>query len=172
MENDRKKLKKSKKNAKRQLRGSPTITAAQRARFLDNLSKTLNVTASAVACGFDRNTAYAIRARDVDFAAAWQHAIGTATDSLQNVAMDLSIQGEVEYIVTKDGRVVMDPRNPGEPLVNRKRDSRMLMFLLTHRKPEVYRPATMIAVGSDIPAELQPDPPATPDEERPEKPVV
>lgn len=152
-------------------RGSRTITTVQRARFVEHMGRTLNATASAKAAGFDRDSAYRLREKDPEFKAAWEHAVGEAIDRLHEVALDLATKGDGDYIVTKDGDVVMDPEAPGVPLRNWKRDSRVLMFLLTHYKPETFRPATHTEV-TIIPADLQPDPVPTPDEPAPEKPIL
>ncbi len=48
-----------------------TVTSRQRALFIEHLSKSANVTASARVAGFDRRTAYAHRLADPEFAADW-----------------------------------------------------------------------------------------------------
>lgn len=64
--------------------------SADRARrkFLATLAETCNVSASARAAGIDRQTAYNWRDADEAFAAAWEQAVETAADKLEETAWD------------------------------------------------------------------------------------
>lgn len=157
----------------RQKRGSPTITARQRALFLQAFEKTGNVARSAAFAGFDRSTAYAMQDRFPEWKAAWDEIGEGKVDELETVAWDMATVGDGDYIVTKDGGIVMDPENPEKPLRNMKRDSRMIMYLLNNLRAHKYKNTNKTETNINlIPAELQPDPKPEPDEPGPDKPIL
>lgn len=63
-------------------------TDRARETFLTVLAEACNVSAAARAAGFGRSAAYAWRADDEEFRAAWDEAIETAVDSLEETAWD------------------------------------------------------------------------------------
>jgi hypothetical protein len=149
-------------------RGSPAITAAQRARFIKHLTKSANVSQSARLAGFNPRTAYDMRDAMPDFAQEWADALLEATDSLKGEARRRAMDGVPEPVTCGKG-LVMDPADSTQPLlVRRYSDTIMLAMLRAHCAE--YRPEAQ-AIPT-IPAELQPDPPASPDEEVPTNPVA
>ncbi len=89
------------------------MTEERRKAFLAALRRGATVAAAAGAAGVARSTAYAWRARDSRFAAAWDDAVEDGTDALEDVATRLAFAG----------------------------NDRLLMFLLKARRPEKYCPA-------------------------------
>jgi hypothetical protein len=86
-------------------------TPKNRQKFLEHLSTGASVCASARAAGFGRRTAFEWKADDPDFAAEWEEAYESGTESLEEVARARAME---------------------------KSDS-LLMFLLKARRPEIYR---------------------------------
>ena len=86
-------------------------TPKNRQKFLEHLSTGASVRASARAAGFGRRTAFEWKADDPDFAAEWEEAYESGTESLEEVARARAME---------------------------KSDS-LLMFLLKARRPEIYR---------------------------------
>ena len=64
-----------------------------RKRFLDALATGLSVSAAASAAGIGRQTAYDLRNRDPDFAAAWDDALEAGTDVLEDEARRRALNG-------------------------------------------------------------------------------
>lgn len=150
------------------MRGRP-IRPDQRAKFLEHLAKTANITASAEAAGFTRRSVYDLRAADPEFVEEMDDALEQATDLLESAARDRAIVGVEEYVVS-GGRVVMHPET-GLPLTQRRHsDTLALALLKAHRAPK-FAPAAPSA-NQGVPAELAPDPTPTPDEPGPDKPVL
>lgn len=113
-------------------------TDTRRAKFLDVLGATANVRAAAQAARKAKATAYTLRKRDPDFARAWEEAIAGAMDELEAVAYERARDG-VEKIVVRAG---------GDKVTIREYSERLLMFMLSRRKPEVY--AQLSAARTDV----------------------
>ena len=105
-----------------------TITQEQRARFLEKLADTRNVTFAAREAGIARRAALSLRARDQDFAADWQDAEEAASDLLEHEARERAMKG-VEEPVYYHGKEVGTVRRHSETL--------LLMFLRAER-PEKF----------------------------------
>lgn len=106
-------------------------TEARRQKFLDVLSRTANVTAAAAAVRKAKATAYALRQRDPDFAREWAQAITISMDELEAVAFERARNGTEKLIV-----------RGGDTLCIREYSDRLLMFMLSRRKPEAYAELT------------------------------
>jgi len=105
-----------------------TITEGQRATFIATLADTRNVTVAAREAGIARRAAFALRARDADFAADWQDAEDAASDLLEHEARERAIKG-IEEPVYYHGTKVGTVRRYSETL--------LLMFLKAER-PEKF----------------------------------
>lgn len=103
-------------------------TPKRRGKFLDVLARTANVCAAAEAAGKGKCTAYTLRRRDPDFARAWEEALTSAMDELEAVAFERARDG-VEKVVVRAG---------GTPVTIREYSDRLLMFMLSRRRPEAY----------------------------------
>ncbi len=110
-----------------------SITREQRARFLDVLADTRNVTVAARAAGIDRRAVLSLRGGDADFAAAWRDAEEAASDLLEHEARERAMKG-LEEPVYYHGKQVGTLRRHSETL--------LLLFLRAER-PEKFaeRPA-------------------------------
>lgn len=154
-------------------RGSPKVTREQLVDFLATLKLNGNVTQSAKSAGFAPSTAYELRNGDEKFAKAWLEALAIGRECLRDSLIEEAVRrgrdGTEEYVVSH-GQVVTDPENGGYLRVKKYSDG-LMSKLLDGLDPETFRapsPQTNII----IPAELQPDPPPTPDEPGPDKPVL
>jgi hypothetical protein len=155
--------------AERIRRGSPTITTRQRARFIQHLAQTANVTSSCAFAGFDRPSAYFFRKSDPEFAEAWADALEQSIDVLEAEARRRALEGDKEPVVNKDG-LVYDEN--GKPLYISKRSDMLLVTLLKAHRPGRFQPQQQaVAAGNAVPADLQPDPEPTPDEPGPANPI-
>jgi hypothetical protein len=113
------------------------VRTTQRARdaFLDGLGNGLSVTGSASAAGIGRRTAYQWRAADLEFAQAWDLAVESGTDLLEDVAWQRAVRGNEEPIVSM-GKVVYG--KDGEPLTVHKTSDNILALLLKARRREKF----------------------------------
>lgn len=111
-------------------------TPKRRKKFLEVLACTANVRAAAEAAGKGKCTAYTLRRRDPDFARAWEEALTSAMDELEAVAFERARDG-VEKVVVRAG---------GTPVTIREYSDRLLMFMLSRRRPEAY---AALAADSD-----------------------
>lgn len=66
-------------------------TKAKRARFLEVLSTTCNVTAAAAGAGVTTHTAYALRRRDGMFAQLWSEAVQHGTELLHEALISRAL---------------------------------------------------------------------------------
>lgn len=67
--------------------------------FLEQLSQSCNVSASARAVGITSSSAYKLRKEDGDFAAAWDQALEDASDDLEAEARRRAMRGVQEPVV-------------------------------------------------------------------------
>jgi len=105
-----------------------------RARFLEVLSQTANISMAARAAAIDRTTPYGWREQDSEFAAKWDQAIEQAIETLEAEAWRRAVEGTKEPIIgrkerDKDGIITY---------VKRYSDT-LLVTLLKAHKPEKYR---------------------------------
>ncbi len=114
-----------------------TITQEQRECFIATLAATRNVTVAAQKAGMARRAAFALRARDTEFAADWQDAEEAASDLLEHEARERAMKG-LEEPVYYHGKQVGAVRRHSETL--------LLMFLRAER-PEKFadKPAARAA---------------------------
>jgi hypothetical protein len=92
--------------------------------FLTALRTTGNVVQSARAAGTHTSTAYSLRHKDADFAAAWDNALEDATDALEAEARRRALEGVNEPVVYQgqltplfeyddSGKIVMEEYDTG-----------------------------------------------------------
>jgi hypothetical protein len=137
-----------------EMQGRSTKATGQRARFLELLAESSNVTASAAAVGWDRSAAYKARSADEDFKEAWDFAVESATDALEAEARRRALHGYEEYVTCKDGLVRDDQGNP--VLQRRFSDSLMTLLLKAHR-PDKFKDRAAIENSGRIVINLPSD---------------
>lgn len=74
-------------------------TDRAREAFLTVLADSCNVSEAARAAGVPRRTVYNWRADDTEFAAAWDEAVETASDALEQVARDRAMSGQSDRML-------------------------------------------------------------------------
>ncbi len=89
----------------------PRTRRTRKKRLLQALAAGLSVKAACEVAGIGRRTAYDWRNEDQEFASAWDEAIETGTDALEDEALSRAMNGS----------------------------DTMLIFLLKARRPEKYR---------------------------------
>ena len=81
-------------------RRRPTqFTPARQRAFLEHLSQTANVSASAAAVGIDSAQAYKLRRREPEFAAEWRAALVNAYDEIEQELLNRALNGVDRPIV-------------------------------------------------------------------------
>jgi hypothetical protein len=80
-------------------------SAAAKARFLEALGETANITASAKAAGMSRPTAYKLRRTDAAFRAGWDAALLQAYEALEARVLERAMDG-VRQVVRYQGEPV------------------------------------------------------------------
>jgi hypothetical protein len=126
-----------------------TTTRAQGA-FLDALANGLSATGAANAAGIGRRTAYDWRKADPDFAAAWDLAVESGTDILEDEGWRRAVKGNVEPVVSM-GKIVYT--KDGEPLTVTKTSDPILQFLLKGRRREKFSDRVDQSVKLDVKVE-------------------
>lgn len=113
-----------------------TNRTSQRARalFIEELRKRGNVSEAAAAASIGRRTAYELRERDPEFAAAWDEAVDAAVDAMEGEAWRRAVEGVDEPVF---GRVAKD--EDGQIGVIRKYSDSLMTTLLKAHRPEKYR---------------------------------
>lgn len=91
-------------------------TEARKARFIEALSATLNISASARAVGMSTVSARALRKRDAAFDAAWDEALLVAYEELELATIRRATRGTVKPIL-HNGAKVGSQRDFSEKLV-------------------------------------------------------
>ena len=115
------------------------MDAPAKAKFLELLRETLNVTTSAKGAGYSRWTAYRERERDPAFAEAWDNAAEEAYDQLEQEARRRAFMG-VDEPVFHRGEIVGHKRVYSDSLV--------MPLLGTYRRQ--FRPQTSLELtGKD-----------------------
>ena len=113
--------------------GRSKNTPEARAKFLAKLAESGSVAAAAQAAGVGRRTVYDWREGDGDdakqFARAWEEAWETGTDRLEDEAIRRAHDGTEEPVFYQ-GKVCGNVRRYSDKLI---------MFLLSSRRPEKYR---------------------------------
>lgn len=110
-------------------RRSATTTNRAKAKFVEILAESCNVSAAARASGFDRDTFYVWRERDPQFSAAWDQAEKESADALEAEARRRAYDGILEPVFFHGEQVA---------LVTRYSD-RLMEVLLRGHKPEKFR---------------------------------
>ena len=101
----------------------------QKAHFLKVLGTGLSVSDAARQTGWARSSVYHYRQTDEEFGVAWDEAIETGTDILEDEARRRAVEG-CEENVYYQGKIIDTKRNYSDTL---------LIFLLKARRPEKYR---------------------------------
>jgi hypothetical protein len=112
------------------------FTLRARARFIEALRATANISSAARSINMSRRALYDARDRDPDFAAQWDDAIETAVDALEEEAWRRGVLGVEEPIISM-GKPVRD--EAGKTVVIRKYSDHLLLALLKAHRPERYR---------------------------------
>lgn len=146
------------------MRGRP-ISDRQRATFLKLLAAVPHVTNAAEGAGFSRRAAHDLRARDEDFAIAWDDALQQSLDDLELAAFTRATKGLAEPVVSM-GKIVIDPAT-GRPLMIHKFSDSLTALLLKAHRPKLFNPPPAPVSYGEIPKDLQPDPPSVGDEPAP-----
>ena len=97
--------------------------------FLETLARTGIVLVAAQAAGIDRPTTYVHRERHPDFAVAWDEAMEQATDLLEAEAVRRARDGIEKPVTVAGCREVI-----------REYSDALLIFLLKHRRPQIFKP--------------------------------
>jgi hypothetical protein len=111
------------------MRGRSHRTPKDRARFLEALQKTANVSSSCQIAGLSRSFVYDWRAADAEFAADWAAAIELGCDALEDEAVRRGCEGWVEPVFHR-GKEVGAIREYSDTL---------LIFMLKARRPARFR---------------------------------
>jgi hypothetical protein len=120
-------------------------------KFLVALARSANVTYSAHASGLSQGYVYTLRQSDKDFAAAWEQALESAIDRLEQEAWRRAIEGEEEYVIS-GGHIVLGPDQA--PLKkSRKSDVVLLALLRAHRRKYRFSQVVEHSGSVDINAE-------------------
>ena len=116
-------------------------TEEKQRRFIEVLADTGLVSAAAKAVGMSRESAYRLRraAHGAAFARAWDMARHHAGGLVEDIAFERALEGVEHNIYDENGEVVC---------TKRVYNDRLLMFLLSHLKPERYAAAAR-AAGAD-----------------------
>ncbi len=104
--------------------------------FLEELSKTGNVSASARMAGISRVTAYANRESNEEFAALWDDAIEIATDALELEARRRALEGTIKpvfYQGVSCGQI-------------QEYSDTLMIFLLKAHRPDKFREQSSVEV--------------------------
>ena len=116
----------------RQTSAAATKRGNWRKKFLDSLAETGVVTHSAKAAGVSKTAVHISRRRDEKFAQAWERALDSATDRLENEAVRRAVDG-VDEPVYQGGKQVGS--------ITRYSDT-LLIFLLKANRDK-FRQANM-----------------------------
>jgi len=114
------------------MRQGVEITEAEKARFLERLAETANVTKSAKSARVGRATVYAHKHADPAFAKAWAEAVELGTDALEDEAIRRGKDGVLKPLVS-GGKIVGTVREYSDGLLN---------TMLKARRPEKFRERT------------------------------
>ncbi len=120
------------------------FTVEAKAIFIDTLSATLNVTASAAAAGVARNTPGAHRHRDAAFKAAWQRAIDDAYVRVEADVLDRALNGKRKVTIVK-----------GEPVETIEYSDTLALSLLAHHRRAVAEYRAAMGPPAEAPAAVR-----------------
>lgn len=108
---------------------TPASYPKGREGFLQLLEETANVSKACELTAYPRRTAYEHRMRDPEFAKAWEAALETGTDALEDEAIRRAYQG-ISKAVYYGGKLVGYAREYSDTL---------LIFMLKARRPERFK---------------------------------
>lgn len=108
-----------------------------KAQIVDGLASGLFPSEICQQLGFGIRAYTDWRERDSNFDEACSDAIEANMDRVEREAIRRAVDG-IEDVVVSQGRVVMDPRDPTKPLMQRKYSDNLMMFILRGRRREVY----------------------------------
>jgi hypothetical protein len=103
-------------------------------KFLEGLARGLSVTGSAQLAGVNRQSVYVWRKADAAFAAAWDEAVESGTDMLEDEVLRRALEGTQEPAISM-GKVVFQD---GAPLLLRKYADGLAQFLLRGRRRDKF----------------------------------
>lgn len=113
-------------------------TAAAKTRFLQEFTRTGNVSAAAKLADVGRRTHYDWLAQDPDYAAAFAEATEEAGDLLEAEARRRALEGSISYKFDRYGAPLKHPDHPELNYFERTYSDTLLIFLLKGAKPEKY----------------------------------
>jgi len=103
-------------------------TPARKAKFVEVLAETANVTLAAETAGVSKMSAYRLRNRSTAFEKAWQEALKIGIAQLEMMVLERALNGTEKDIPLRNGKVK----------TVRVFSERMIIHLLKAHKPEVY----------------------------------
>lgn len=127
------------------VQAKPRITARSRTVFLRELAATCNITAAAAKAGHHRGSFYRLRNQDAGFAEQWAEALAEAVDRLEAEAFRLAAEGVTERTYNADGDLVSS---------RTREDPRLIQFLLSAHRPDVYRERVEVEGGAPVTFQL------------------
>lgn len=104
--------------------------------FLSAYAQMANISRAATAAGVGRTTHHMWMANDPRYAAAFAQAQEVAIDYMEAEAHRRAVEGVYEPVIYQ-GKLALD--EDGNPLVVRKYDSTLMIFLLKGARPDKYR---------------------------------
>ena len=125
------------------------LTAKQRETFLEALAAGWSVTEAGRRAKRERRRFYDLRGRDEAFAVAWDEAVESGTEALEDEARRRAVDGWEEPVY-QQGDLVGHVRKYSDGL---------LTFLLKGRKPEKYRDTAAVQLNANVrELHIAPDP--------------
>jgi hypothetical protein len=125
------------------------LKAKERETFLAGLAAGWSITHAAKLAGRERRRFYDLRGRDEAFAVAWDEAIESGTEALEDEARRRAVDGWEENVY-QQGELAGTVRRYSDGL---------LTFLLKGRRPEKYRDTAAVQLGVNVrELHIAPDP--------------
>lgn len=117
---------------------SPTLLTVEKCKksFLEALRFGSSVTRAAECAGMSRPTVYDWRHSDEEFAKAWDDALESGTDRLEDESFRRAHDG-VNRPAFYQGQLICDPL--GQPIYIKEYSDTLMCKLLAARRPSVYR---------------------------------
>jgi hypothetical protein len=103
-------------------------------KFLEGLARGLSVTGSALLAGVNRQSVYVWRKADAAFAVAWDEAVESGTDMLEDEVLRRALEGTQEPAISM-GKIVFQD---GAPLLLRKYADGLAQFILRGRRRDKF----------------------------------
>ena len=131
---------------KRQGLGMPELTAVEKARFLECLAEYPSIMNAAQRASVDRHAMYREKARDPEFAIAWEEARRQGIAVLENVAVRRAVVGHPEPVVYQ-GKIQVDEN--GEPVTVLRPSDTLLIFLMKAGDRKKYQDTSSVALTGE-----------------------